>query len=132
MPASGKMLKSREHAKNRALGIGDADGKLPARVKPANVMGKCTKCMSEIRMTSTNTEAKEHWSSRHPTCTFAECFPGQFDPTVTNDAETTTTTTTSTSTSTGQPVAKKNTTQDMSFLNEALSFNPNKVGNKKK
>ena len=81
MPASNKMLKAREHAKNREAGIGDAQGRLPSRVKAANVMGQCTKCMASIRMTNTNTEAKDHWNSRHGTFTFAECFPGQFDPT---------------------------------------------------
>lgn len=82
MPASGKMLKSRQQAENRANGIGDEQGRLPSRVKAAEVMLKCTMCGQEIRATKTNTEAKSHWDSKHPTSTFAVCFVGAFDPTV--------------------------------------------------
>ena len=82
MPASGKMLKSRQQAANREAGIGDAQGRLPARIKPTEVMVKCTQCGQEIRATKTNTEAKQHFESRHPTVTFATCFVGAFDPTV--------------------------------------------------
>ena len=132
MPASNKMLKSREHAKNRELGIGDENGKIPARVKPANVMGKCTKCMAEIRMTSTNTEAREHFTSRHPTSTFAECFPGHFDPTAVVAATPTESQgAESAPVPVAQPVKKAAPKQDLSFLNEALAFNPNKVVKKK-
>ena len=35
------------------------------------------------RITKTNTECKQHWESRHPDKTFAICFPGQMDPTIT-------------------------------------------------
>ncbi len=38
MPASNKMLRAREQAANRAAGIGDAQGRLPSRVKAAEVM----------------------------------------------------------------------------------------------
>ena len=82
MPASGKMLKSREQAANRAAGIGDEQGRLPARIKAAEVMANCTICSGTIRMTKKNIEAKAHFDSRHPTSTFSICFPGQFDPTV--------------------------------------------------
>ena len=81
MPASGKMLKSRQQAANRAAGIGDADGKLPMQIKKPEVMLKCTMCGQEIRATKTNTEAKAHWSSKHAATTYAVCFPGSFDPT---------------------------------------------------
>ena len=124
------MLKSREHAKNRELGIGDENGKIPARVKPANVMGKCTKCMVEIRMTSTNTEAREHFTSRHPTSTFAECFPGHFDPTAVAAAPVEAQSD-AVQAPVIQPVKKAAPKQDLSFLNEALAFNPNKVVKKK-
>jgi hypothetical protein len=33
-------------------------------------------------MTKKNVEAKSHFESKHPTSTFAICFPGQVDPTV--------------------------------------------------
>ena len=33
-------------------------------------------------MTKKNVEAKSHFESKHPTSTFATCFPGQVDPTV--------------------------------------------------
>jgi hypothetical protein len=82
MPASGKMLKNKEQKANRAAGIGDADGRMPSRVKATEVQGRCTICSSEIRMTKKNIEARAHFESRHPTSSFAVCFPGQFDPTV--------------------------------------------------
>jgi hypothetical protein len=147
MPASNKMLKSRQHAANRAAGIGDEDGKLPARIKPANVNCRCTKCMQEIRMTKTNTEAKAHVESKHPTVSFAECFPGQFDPTVsTSVAAPTTTTSDSTTSSTSMMTASATSTEtpaatapkktkkkeDLSFLDAAVTFDVNKVQNKKK
>lgn len=46
----------------------------------AEVSFVCSKCMNSFRQTKTNAEAAQHRESRHPTCTFAECFPGQFDP----------------------------------------------------
>ena len=33
-------------------------------------------------MTKKNIEARAHYDSRHPTSTFAICFPGHFDPTI--------------------------------------------------
>ena len=81
MPASHKMLKSRQQAANRAAGIGDEQGRLPSKVKAAEVMARCTICSQEIRMTKKNIEAVSHFTSRHPTSTFITCFPGQFDPT---------------------------------------------------
>ena len=38
MPASHKMIKSREQKQNRELGIGDEQGRIPSRVKAAEVM----------------------------------------------------------------------------------------------
>ena len=73
MPASHKMIKSREQKQNRELGIGDEQGRIPSRVKAAEVMARCTVCSQEIRATKKNVEAKAHWESRHPTLTFAAC-----------------------------------------------------------
>ena len=81
MPASKKQLVAHQHKLNREAGIGDENGRLPARVKPAEVNAKCTACGQEIRATKTNTELRQHAESKHPTQTFAQCFPGQFDPT---------------------------------------------------
>lgn len=134
MPASNKMLKSREHAKNRELGIGDKDGKLPPRVKVPNVMGKCQKCMVEIRMTSTNTEAKDHWNSRHSDCTFAFCFPGHFDPTapkVEAPIDASAVAVAQAATQAQNAPKKKDKKEDLSFLQEALSAKPGKAGKKK-
>ena len=76
MPASGKILANKQKRENRENGIGDADGRLPSRVKAAEVSSNCTICMTAIRMTKKNVEAKTHCDSRHPTSTFAVCFPG--------------------------------------------------------
>ena len=82
MPASHKMLKNKEQKANRALGVGDEQGRMPSRVKVAETMGRCSICSTEIRMTKKNIEARAHYDSRHPTSTFAICFPGHFDPTI--------------------------------------------------
>lgn len=76
------MLKNKEQKANREAGLGDEQGRMPARVKAAEQMGRCSICSSEIRMTKKNIEAKAHFESRHPTSTFAILFPGHFDPTV--------------------------------------------------
>jgi hypothetical protein len=132
MPASNKMLKAREHAKNRAAGIGDENGRMPSRVKAANVMGQCTKCMAEIRMTSTNTEAKDHWNSRHSTFTFAECFPGHFDPTAPKVEAPIDASAVAAQAQQNQP-KKKDKKEDLSFLQDALNAKPGgKAGGKKK
>eukprot|EP00597_Dinobryon_sp_UTEXLB2267_P000546 CAMPEP_0170062684 /NCGR_PEP_ID=MMETSP0019_2-20121128/3819_1 /TAXON_ID=98059 /ORGANISM="Dinobryon sp., Strain UTEXLB2267" /LENGTH=134 /DNA_ID=CAMNT_0010268895 /DNA_START=49 /DNA_END=453 /DNA_ORIENTATION=+ len=134
MPASGKMLKSREQAANRAAGIGDENGRLPARVKAAEVLARCTICSHEIRMTKKNVEAKSHFESKHPTSTFAICFPGQVDPTVpgfnpegTTAAKPSGTTSTA---STAPVAAPKKKVDDLSFLDSALD-SKNYAGKKK-
>jgi len=76
MPGSEKILKNREYAANRAAGIGDKDGRLPAHVKSAEVVLRCKVCSADIRATKRNIEAGAHASSKHPTMTFQECFPG--------------------------------------------------------
>ena len=126
MPASGKMLKNKAQKANREAGIGDAQGRLPSRVKAAEVNGRCTKCFVEIRMTKTNTEAKMHCDSKHPGVAFAECFPGQFDPTAVAAAPAATAapaaapTTTTTSTAAPAEAKKKKKKQDLSFLDASL------------
>lgn len=77
-------------------------------------------------MTKTNTEAKQHYESKHPTSTFAICFPGQFDPTIVV-AATTSSAPIPTSSSTVAPAApakKKAAKADLSFLD--ASINPKK------
>jgi hypothetical protein len=82
MPASNKMLKRRELAKNVSAGIGDEHGRMSHKEVRVAVMAKCTMCGLEVRTTKTNTELKAHSEAKHSTFTFAECFPGQFDPTI--------------------------------------------------
>lgn len=128
MPASGKMLRSRQQAENRANGIGDEQGRLPSRVKPAEVMIKCSVCGQEIRATKTNVEAKTHWDSRHPTTTFAACFVGAFDPTaVAAPAATASASANPVPEMSGLKIAapaaekKKKPKEDLSFLDAALA-----------
>ena len=95
------------------------------QVKAAEVVVNCTQCMLPIRMTKTNTEAKQHAESKHSTCTFATCFPGQFDPTV---IVAVTTAPSTTSSSSAAPVVKKvaKKADDLSFLDAALLPNGKK------
>lgn len=76
MPGSEKILQNRQRAANRAAGIGDKDGKLSHLQKKAEIMLKCTVCSAEIRATKRNIEAGAHATSKHPTMTFLDCFPG--------------------------------------------------------
>ena len=81
-------------------------------------MIKCTQCSTEIRATKKNIEALSHFQSRHPTFTFAACFPGAFDPTAAPVPSET-----SSSSSSAPVVAqapKKKSTEDLSFLDSAL------------
>jgi hypothetical protein len=57
-------------------GIGDKDGKLTHLSKPEETAIKCTDCGLSIRATKRNVEAAAHASSKHPTKTFQELFPG--------------------------------------------------------
>lgn len=82
MPASGKILANKAKKANIAAGIGDEQGRLPSRVKAPEVNFNCTQCQTPIRMTKKNVDAKVHFESKHPTSTFAVCFPGFFDPTL--------------------------------------------------
>jgi len=86
------------------------------------VIVNCTQCMLPIRMTKTNTEAKQHAESKHSTFPFATCFPGQFDPTVVVAA------TAPSAAVAAAPVAKKavKKADDLSFLDAALLPNGKK------
>lgn len=82
-------------------------------------MAKCTFCSLEIRTTKKNIEVRAHWESRHPTSTFAICFPGHFDPTV----PATVPEAAVDAAAVAAPVVaapKKKKTDDLSFLDSAL------------
>ena len=122
MPASHKMLKNKEQKANRALGVGDEQGRMPSRVKVAETMGRCSICSTEIRMTKKNIEARAHYDSRHPTSTFAICFPGHFDPTIAVvEPEKEAGIVADVAVKPAAPVVpKKKPAQDLSFLDAAL------------
>ena len=104
--------------------------RLPSRVKAEEKMAKCTVCGQEIRVTKTNTEHKTHFENRHPTGTFASCFPGIFDPTVVvAQAEKVENAGGGSSTTVAaEPVKPKKKKEDLSFLDAALDP---KAGKKK-
>ena len=122
MPASHKMLKSREQAQNRANGIGDEQGRMPSRVKDPEVKARCTVCSLEIRVTKKNIEANAHWESRHPTITYAACWPGLFDPSAPAAASATdgAAPAAAPAAAAAAPAPKKKAAQDLSFLDAAL------------
>mmetsp|Transcript_13147 Transcript_13147/g.16605 ORF Transcript_13147/g.16605 Transcript_13147/m.16605 type:complete len:136 (+) Transcript_13147:74-481(+) len=76
MPESNKAKIRRLQKANRAAGIGDEMGRLPARIKDAAVMMKCVVCFAEFKVTKTNTELKAHAESKHGKANYEECFPG--------------------------------------------------------
>ena len=114
------MLKNKEQKANRALGVGDEQGRMPSRVKVAETMGRCSICSTEIRMTKKNIEARAHFDSRHPTSTFAICFPGHFDPTVAVVEEVKEPGEVAAAKPAAPVVPKKKPAQDLSFLDAAL------------
>lgn len=75
MPESHKAERRRQQKANRAAGIGDELGRIPARVKAEALMMKCATCQQELKVTKTNTELKRHSESKHGK-TVEECFPG--------------------------------------------------------
>ena len=75
MPESNKGANSRRLRANRAAGIGDEMGRLPARVKAEAIMLCCSICKAELKCTKTNTEMKLHAESKHGKTT-EQCFPG--------------------------------------------------------
>jgi hypothetical protein len=74
MPESNAAAKKRQQKANRALGLGDADGRM-VRVKEEPKLSKCTVCSQEMKITKTNTELIAHATSKH-SITLEECFPG--------------------------------------------------------
>lgn len=99
---------------------------MPGKVVVEAVVANCTVCMQPCRMSKTNTDAKIHVESKHPTATFASCFPGQFDPTVVVAPAAVVATTVA-------PVVQKPKpkTDDLAFLDAALGSNPVKGKAKK-
>ena len=75
MPESNKGANARRLKANRAAGLGDESGRLPARVKAEAIMICCEICKSELKCTKTNTEMKLHAEGKHGKTT-EECFPG--------------------------------------------------------
>mmetsp|Transcript_12533 Transcript_12533/g.26518 ORF Transcript_12533/g.26518 Transcript_12533/m.26518 type:complete len:134 (+) Transcript_12533:59-460(+) len=75
MPESNKGANARRLKANRAAGLGDEMGRLPARVKAEAIMLCCVVCKAELKCTKTNTEMKLHAESKHGKST-EECFPG--------------------------------------------------------
>ena len=75
MPESHKAERRRIQKANRAAGIGDENGRIPARVKAEAIMLKCAVCQQELKVTKTNTELKRHAESKHGK-TVEDCFPG--------------------------------------------------------
>eukprot|EP00607_Mallomonas_marina_P011029 CAMPEP_0182422158 /NCGR_PEP_ID=MMETSP1167-20130531/7758_1 /TAXON_ID=2988 /ORGANISM="Mallomonas Sp, Strain CCMP3275" /LENGTH=133 /DNA_ID=CAMNT_0024599955 /DNA_START=87 /DNA_END=488 /DNA_ORIENTATION=- len=125
MPASKKILRNKQHAENRAAGIGDAEGRIPSRVKKEEVSAICTICSTSLRMTARNIEAKQHFESKHPTSTFAACFPGQFDPTAvviaaTSEESKDKEAKSAASAAPAKSAAPKKKKEDLSFLDAAL------------
>mmetsp|Transcript_35179 Transcript_35179/g.74223 ORF Transcript_35179/g.74223 Transcript_35179/m.74223 type:complete len:136 (+) Transcript_35179:111-518(+) len=76
MPGSKKTERNRQLKSNRIAGIGDADGRIPVRVKDAGIMMVCIVCKSELKCTKTNTELKQHALGKHGQANYEECFPG--------------------------------------------------------
>ena len=111
---------------------GDEHGRMPNRVKAEAVMAHCTQCMMPIRMSKSNTDARLHCDSKHPTATFASCFPGQFDPTAAVAVVAPVVTATAAAAAPAVVVAPKvKKAADLSFLDAALDSNPVKGKAKK-
>jgi len=76
MPESHKAERRRVQKSNRAAGIGDEDGRIPVRVKDPGTLLKCLICLSEFKVTKTNTELKAHALGKHGKAAYEEVFPG--------------------------------------------------------
>jgi hypothetical protein len=74
MPESNAAAKKRQQKANRAMGLGDDQGRM-VRVKEPPKLSNCTICQQEMKITKTNTELKSHAESKHAS-TLEECFPG--------------------------------------------------------
>merc|ERR1711862_274557 len=75
MPLGGKALKKREQASNAKAGIVTDDAILRKQATAKEDV-KCTVCMQAFKVTKKNADQKAHAESKHPKCSFAECFPG--------------------------------------------------------
>ena len=75
MPGSNKTERNRVLKANRAAGIGDEMGRLPVRVKDPGTTIACTICKAELKCTKSNTEMKNHATSKHGVANYEECFP---------------------------------------------------------
>lgn len=76
MAGSKKTERNRVQKANRAAGIGDETGRIPARVKDAGTTIICLVCKAELKCTKSNTEMKNHALSKHGKANYEECFPG--------------------------------------------------------
>ena len=74
MPESHKAERARARKQNKAAGLGDETGRMPARVKAEAQMAACAVCQANLKITKTNTELKQHAENKHGK-TLAECFP---------------------------------------------------------
>jgi hypothetical protein len=74
MPESNAAAKKRQQKANRALGLGDDQGRM-VRVKEAPKTTICTVCKNEMTITKSNTELTAHATSKHGS-TLDVCFPG--------------------------------------------------------
>mmetsp|Transcript_3775 Transcript_3775/g.7347 ORF Transcript_3775/g.7347 Transcript_3775/m.7347 type:complete len:140 (-) Transcript_3775:962-1381(-) len=74
MPESHKAERARARKANKAAGIGDENGRIPARVKAEAIMSKCTVCAQSMKITKTNTELRQHAENKHGK-TLGICFP---------------------------------------------------------
>lgn len=74
MPESNAAAKKRQQKQNRAMGIGDEQGRM-VRVKEPPKLVKCTVCQQEMKITKTNTELSAHAVGKHSS-TLEACFPG--------------------------------------------------------
>lgn len=94
-------------------------------------MANCTQCMQPIRMSKSNTDARLHMENKHPTATFATCFPGQFDPTVPGAAAAAAAPAPTAAAAPAAAPKPKAKSSDLSFLDAALDSNPVKGKAKK-
>lgn len=74
MPESNAAAKRRQQKQNRALGLGDEQGRM-VRMKDPPKTSNCVICQQEMRITKTNTELTAHSEGKHG-LTLEECFPG--------------------------------------------------------
>ena len=74
MPESNAAAKRRQQKANRAMGIGDAHGRL-VRVKDPPKTSLCQICKVELTITKSNAELIAHAESKHSS-TVEMCFPG--------------------------------------------------------